>query len=141
VSEIERTIAPTMFNPGTGNLTGHCYEDAEANIKVWLEECGYEVVSGPEYDEEHTMLCWRDYGPHGLTIGRYTFRAVLRDKRGDEHAVEVDMPGWPLRMVRMEDGDDPWKFPRLYTDGSSWLWPYSFPCYEDDESSPERRHP
>lgn len=45
-------------------------------------------------------------------------------RRGIRKA-SVDMPGTPLTEVRYIDGADPWRFPRLYVDGSSWLWEFA----------------
>jgi len=50
--------------------------------------------------------------------GRYTYRLRLGERK-----TTVDMPGIPLAEVRFTNhGDNPWHFPRLYVDGSSWLW-------------------
>ncbi|WP_331727485.1 hypothetical protein OG871_40570 (plasmid) [Kitasatospora sp. NBC_00374] len=55
--------------------------------------------------------------------GRYAFRLDLADGR----AVDVEMPGIPLDQVRYMGaaGQDIWDFPRLYVDGSSWVWRYA----------------
>jgi len=41
--------------------------------------------------------------------------------------VPVLMPGRPLREIRFTGapGQDAWTTPRLYVDGSSWLWKYA----------------
>jgi hypothetical protein len=51
--------------------------------------------------------------------GRYAFRLFVD---GASHVVE--MPGMPLAEVRVlkAAGQNVWDFPRLYIDGSSWLW-------------------
>jgi hypothetical protein len=44
--------------------------------------------------------------------------------RHGKHKCVVDMPGRALYRVRWmkEPGQDIWEFPRLYVDGSSWVW-------------------
>lgn len=51
--------------------------------------------------------------------GRFAFRCVVD---GRKHLVE--MPGNGLDEVRFVDGDDQniWDFPRVFIDGSSWVW-------------------
>ena len=50
----------------------------------------------------------------------------------DGVAVTVGMPGWPLDEVRYlaHDDQDIWDFPRLWVDGSSWLWNYALSAVE-----------
>lgn len=49
--------------------------------------------------------------------GRFGFRV----KAGGGNR-SVDMPGVPLGDVRIEPGGTPRGKPRLYVDGSSWIW-------------------
>ena len=37
------------------------------------------------------------------------------------------MPGLPLDQVRFveDEGQDIWKYPRLFVDGKPWLWKYA----------------
>jgi hypothetical protein len=63
--------------------------------------------------------------PHG-DRGRYRFTL---DIGGVTH--DIDMPGVPIDQVRFmaEPGQDVWHFPRLYVDGSSWLWCHALNVY------------
>lgn len=40
---------------------------------------------------------------------------------------DIDMPGLPLDALRYTGapGQDIWDYPRLYVDGSSWVWRYA----------------
>lgn len=55
--------------------------------------------------------------------GRYGFMLTF----GDGRRVEVEMPGLLPEKVRYLDGDTQniWDFPRLYIDGSSWVWRFA----------------
>src|SRR4051794_35204744 len=95
-----------IINPGTGPVAGATLAYAEANIARLIEDAGRPFKShytGKEYR------------------GRYAFELVIGDERR-----EVDMPGLPLERVRYVDaeGQNIWDFPRLYVDGSSWVWRY-----------------
>jgi len=57
--------------------------------------------------------------------GRFGFRVFKLDARGVERVYEVEMPGRPLDEVRfLGPPQNPWHFPRLYVNCSSWLWRY-----------------
>jgi hypothetical protein len=59
--------------------------------------------------------------------GRYDFQLT----RGIRKTV-VSMPALALDRVRYYAGANPWNFPRLYVDGSSWLWEFAVNCAKDD---------
>lgn len=101
-----------IINPGTGPVDG---EEGEAwnNMAQFvqdLEERGIEVegYNKPEADSDD---------------GRFLFNVIL--KEGITR--EVEMPGVPLENVRWLDREDQniWDFPRLYVDGSSWVWKFA----------------
>lgn len=54
--------------------------------------------------------------------GRFRFVLVRGERR-----CEIDMPGLPIDRVRYVggEGQDIWDFPRLYVDGSSWVWKFA----------------
>lgn len=103
------------INPGTGPVPGARLASATANMKHFIADCELKeinVLRCPEMDED----------------GRFAF---LLWKETRCHLIE--MPGLPLHQVRFmaEDGQNPWDFPRLYVDGSSWLWMFSIQCAQD----------
>lgn len=59
---------------------------------------------------------------------RYRFTVTVD---GKPH--EVDMPGLALEEVAFTgaEGQSIWDFPRLYVDGSSWIWKYALNVLED----------
>lgn len=100
-----------IINPGTEPIDGASPEHAEANIKQFIHELMH------------------DGGFEDLT---YTRRRDM-DKKGGWFAYNVSyvFDGWfrPSVMVHVPGFDpettqkgEPWVSPRLYVDGSSWLW-------------------
>lgn len=83
------------------------WDNAYENIKAYIADCEIpmRIVSSQHEDDE----------------GRYLF--VLRNDEYD-YQIEVEMPGLPLDRVRYVEGDkrNIFDFPRLYVDGSSWIW-------------------
>lgn len=94
-----------IINPGSGPVPNATSVQALANAQVFANEVDAKLE-----------------GPLGTDgDGRWDFR-LSRDGR----TVEVEMPGIPLNKVRYVDEDqDIWDFPRLYVDGSSWVWLYA----------------
>lgn len=99
-----------IINPGTGPVWGAGtvrQRHADRNMRALCRDagCGTDcrVVRDGEVDRD----------------GRYPYKIVRRRR-----FVSVDMPGLKLERVRIleEDGQNAWDFPRLYIDGSSWLW-------------------
>lgn len=101
------------INPGTGPVRGANREDAANNMKQFISDIAIENVSccdAPELDY--------DKGEYTSGDGRYAF--ILSS--GD-HKCEIQMPGIPLDNVRyIGSPQNIWRFPRLYVDGSSWVW-------------------
>ena len=98
----------TISNPGTGPIGDARERDARRNISAFCRELDLpaprvRIARSPTADDE---------------VGRYGY--VLH--RGIR-SVSVDMPGLPLERVALRPDDNAWHFPRLYVDGSSWLWP------------------
>lgn len=97
-----------IINPGTGPVLDATVEHAAANMARLVEDAGAITHErAPELDNN----------------GRFGFR-VLRD---NGTVADVEMPGWPLERVRYtgENGQNIRDFPRLYVDGSSWVWKYA----------------
>lgn len=104
-------MAVCIINPGTGTIHGPdiCLEHAITNIEAFIKE-----LSMAEPRVAVTML-----SPEHDGTGRYQFEL----HRGIR-MVDVDMPGLPLGEVRCTKGDRLVP-PRLYVDGSSWMWCYA----------------
>lgn len=64
--------------------------------------------------------------------GRYGF--WIRNNAGK--VTTIAMPGIPLQHVRWRGHahEDAWLFPRLYVDGSSWLWRFAVELLAEGES-------
>ena len=97
------------INPGSGSVAGSTLEHAEDNMKHFLTDCSAEdlqYLRAPNEDSND---------------GRYAFFVY----KGERCHI-VQMPGLPLSQVRFMDpkSQDAYAFPRLYVDGSSWLWKY-----------------
>lgn len=97
-----------IINPGTGPVENATEKNAIDNIKHYITDCGLKDVEYfrlPDQDDE----------------GRFTFLLYDQD---NTRCHTVDMPGLPLEKVRYMQNEDQniWDFPRLYVDGSSWVW-------------------
>jgi hypothetical protein len=97
-------VTAYFINPGTGPVDDATVDNAVASIKTFVADCGFNggrIVRKPERDSD----------------GRFGFDICI----GDRH-VEVDMPGCDPEVVRESR---PFFSPRLYVNGSSWLWGYA----------------
>jgi hypothetical protein len=112
--QINTRTGIVFINPGTGEVEGATEENARANMEQFVKDCD-------------SSLTWHfrrnkkaDYGD-----GRYAF--VVHCDEFPAKKVEIQMPGWKLERVRFlgTDGQNPFAFPRLYVDGSSWLWKFA----------------
>lgn len=100
-------FAGVFINPGTGPVAGASADYAEANMRAFVQEIGADEFSPLTGGENE---------------GRYEFEVYRNDR-----SVSVEMPGLPLDEVRYVGTEDQniWNFPRLYVDGSSWVWCYA----------------
>lgn len=98
-----------IINPGSGPVGGATIENATLAIEAFITDLGLDDI---------TMTQDSTTGDRG----RFAF--TLR--RG-EYETKIDMPGIPLDRVRYTGAEDQniWHFPRLYVDGSSWVWCYA----------------
>lgn len=103
-----------IINPGTGPVENATEQNA------WI------AMNRFRADVEHEMDCRGDlHDLHQYRLpmfdrdGRFGF--VLGNSYG-ERAVLIRMPGCDKNVTR--EGR-PWRSPRLYLDGSSWLWQYA----------------
>lgn len=98
-----------VINPGTQDTDDFGWECAYDNMKQFIKDCEIELyIVKSNFEPEDN--------------GRYWFK--LESKEIDGYSVEVEMPALPLEQVRYikEKDQNVWDFPRLYVDGSSWLW-------------------
>lgn len=132
-------------NPGTGPVEG-TREQARANVDVFAADVAAEHGYGPaaltitDVPVEPVTFRVEPYElelPDGRTVKTEPLETTVdpeRDGRftylidfGPDLRFEIEMPGLPIEQVRWtghEDGDI-WDFPRLYVDGSSWVWKYA----------------
>lgn len=112
-----------IINPGSGPVEGATEDQARSNLRVFLSDAG---VDGATYS------LGKNCGD-----GRFAYR-ISNGKR----VVEIEMPGIELEKVRWmgEESGNIWDFPRLYIDGSSWIWLFALNIFtaageedEDDE--------
>lgn len=110
------------INPGTEDVDDATPEHAAANMAQLIADLAGNGVEG-------LVEANATGDPDG---GRYPFKVLFADGR----TVEVDMPGLPLDQVRYlgEPEQDIWAFPRLYVDGSSWLWKYALNMFGPPET-------
>lgn len=105
-----------IINPGTGKVPEGTKEQSEINIKQFITDLKVKAV--------------------------YEFKLIDSDGRhdydisfeGEIH--EVSMPPIPLENVRYIDPENQsiLNFPRLYVDGSSWVWKYALDmCFRKDK--------
>jgi hypothetical protein len=99
-----------VINPGTGPVLESSEDHASENIKHFITDNCVNNVNC-------VRIAKHDYGD-----GRYAFLLWK-----DNICHEIQMPGIPLEKVRYmkNEGQNIWDFPRLYVDGSSWVWCYA----------------
>ena len=98
-----------VINPGSGPVDGANEEHAIAAVQKFIEDLGLgdvEALRASEVDEG----------------GRFGFELVK-----DPYSVLIEMPGLAVDRVRYVAAptQNIWDFPRLYVDGSSWVWLYA----------------
>ena len=94
-----------FINAGSGPVDGN-REDADRNMHAFLEDTD---------SDSFEFLDVQDNGRFAYFLHK------------EEQAIEIEMPGLPLEEVRYLDKPDQniYDFPRLYVDGSSFVWKYA----------------
>ena len=112
-----------IINPGSGPVDNATEENAIENMKHYVTDTG-------QTDLEFVRFPKLDYGE-----GRFAF---ILFKKDSTRYHEIQMPGLQLSRVRFVGSDDQdiWDFPRLYVDGSSWVWMYSILDDDRDWENP-----
>ena len=117
------TNCSIIVNPGSGSVGGADEENARANMRALAEEVAQRYGADVEVG-----------APKGERKGRWVFPLTV-SRGGASRTHEVEMPGLPLERVRWRSPEDGsiWDFPRLYVDGSSWIWKFAVAVLDPDE--------
>lgn len=111
-------------NPGTGPVADATEANAAENAQAFAADLAARGVL-----IKHVLR----RSDADLPGGRYEFDLFFVDPQPHEEEtreprtkIQVSMPGLPLARVRyMDDSQNIWDFPRLYIDGSSWVWKFA----------------
>jgi hypothetical protein len=105
------------INPGTGDVANSQLAQATENMEAFLADMNLDGATFERLEK-------RDYDN-----GRFAFRVCY-----GASSVEVQMPGIPLERVRYMgyEGQNIWRYPRLYVEGSSWVWSYAYDIARTD---------
>ena len=110
-----------IVNPGTEPLGTSSLKAAKQSMETFVADLpeSASFVRAPKLDYN------KEYKDD-----RYAF---ILTYKGIER--EIQMPGWPPERVRFrgEDGQNIWDYPRLYVDGSSWVWKYALNMVEPED--------
>lgn len=114
-----------IINPGTFGMDDTTEENAIVNMDQFIKDCHIDGLSFKREPE-------KDYGG-----GRYAF---MVSRNGHTRTVEIQMPGRALDKVRYTGAKEQniWHYPRLYVDGSSWVWKFAVhmsDCWEEETGS------
>lgn len=100
-----------IINPGSGPVEHSTFENAHRNILQFIE------------DSEIPLFIKK---AHFIASNGGRFLFVLGTPLNSEFTWDVEMPGLPLENVRyISQKQNIWDFPRLYVDGSSWVWKFA----------------
>lgn len=104
-----------LVNPGSWAVYGATRKDAKKNMEQLLKDA---EIDGLKFKK----LYHEDY----CSDGRLGYLLYKKYKNGREKSCIIDMPGLPVKMVRYtgEKGQRISMFPRLYVDGSSYVWKF-----------------
>jgi hypothetical protein len=99
-----------IVNPGSGPVKDANVAMATANIQAFVKDLGLDFPIGITRKISEDAK-----GRFGFTLN------------GNGRETIIDMPGLPLEQVRYMNyaSQNIWDFPRLYVDGSSWVWCYA----------------
>lgn len=105
-----------IINPGAEPLAHGHFNHARRNMSAFTREL-FPDLKAPKINLKY--LTKQD--------GRYKFKLIRGIRK-----THVEMPGLPLNQVQYQRGLNPWNFPRLYVNGSSWLWEFAVGQARDD---------
>lgn len=110
---------------GTGAVEEGSKEQSEINIKKFISDC---FSHNPQLRFKYEFIEIEKNGRHTYELTNEDYRTYI-----------VQMPAVSLEKVRFmgEEGQTVIGVPRLYVDGSSWLWKYAIDIigfdYEETE--------
>lgn len=115
-------MTTVIINPGSGPVPNATEDNAVDNMRHFVTDCkqdGLQFVRIPN----------ADYGE-----GRFAF-LIWRNTR----CHEIQMPGLGLDRVRYTGSEEQniWHFPRLYVNGSSYVWKWALLAEDSDWTEPE----
>lgn len=115
-----------IINPGTGSVEDTSLDEATKNMVQFCKDVAEHICVSQE-DVSFQRTKEFDYGD-----GRYSF--LVTTPHGSQ---DVQMVGLPIEEVRWVDGLNPWLYPRLYVDDSSWLWEYAVHMFKIQQDREE----
>lgn len=119
-----------IINPGSEPVIGAKYKHAQKNMRQFLKDVNAELEK-----RNHTVPAEIVYHHEKEDGGRFSFFLVREDigHPEKERKTEIEMPGIPLKEVRFLrlKTQNIWNFPRLFVDGSSWVWFYAIGAAAD----------
>ncbi|WP_409461737.1 ABC transporter C-terminal domain-containing protein [Amycolatopsis sp. GA6-003] len=131
----EKGPSMAIVSPGSGPLPTAHEDTAAANLDAF--------VADVRARWDYTLVASRRRPEADRDDGRYVWDLEFRRPNGKHHTCQVAMFGVPRDYA---EGGDPLMFPepRLYVDGSSWVWDFAvgnaaayFDRNLDDENHPE----
>lgn len=115
-----QTGGQVYIKPGTGPVEEATEANAIENIRAFVDDLTHDENDRPNGRD----ICWTRDGARDYGDGRYAFMLSPETFTGQPQC-EIQMPGLPLDQVQWTPSKNPWHFPRLYVDGSSWLWDFA----------------
>jgi len=125
---VEKTLNPHVttergtiyFNPGSGHVDSATEENADLNIAQLVKDVN---LKGLTHRRDSTV--------DGK--GRFGYQLTW-----NQRDMEVKVPGIPMTEVRNFRVRVPeiWRVPRLYVDGTSWLWEFAMRSIRDEFENP-----
>lgn len=126
--DARKEILPSglVINPGSGPVDGASMTNAVLNMYFFREDL--KKLNPVQVDGDYIIT-----NENEEDDGRYLFN-LLYASDTQTITFKVEMPGLPLDEVRYmkTEGQNIWDFPRLYIDGSSWVWTYALDAIFDE---------
>ena len=110
--------SPFQINPGSGKIKKGFEINAVENMKQLVQDLKKVGISNIRIYNKKKVD----------NTGRWLFQLKSNNK-----TIEITMPGWNLEHTRFMGlpGQNIWNFPRMYVDGSSWVWKYAIGVIKD----------
>jgi hypothetical protein len=127
------------INPGTGSVPNASLVQAQANMKVFRDDIDHFAYTESGLWERLEIIRPNLTEAEQADEAKGRFYFQLRDKQTGR-SVDVEMPGIPIekvRYMRCPQIQNIWDFPRLYIDGSSWVWYFAINTTCSSLFSPE----